>query len=173
MYHQRYTRLLQQGTVMTFVCQMCGECCSTMGEIIVIGEQLGGDEFRIRLTPTMEERTVRLDPDKRDLFYRDGPRSPMACPFLRELGPGRKICTVHQSRTDLCRQYSCYRILVLDEDGKRAGRVMEGSRHFTASDPALHELWQRDCLPLNIPDDEQWEMRIEQVLTCAGYRVLR
>ena len=52
---------------MTFVCQCCGDCCSTMGEIISIREQISAYEFRIGYTDG-EERMVSVDPDKRDLF---------------------------------------------------------------------------------------------------------
>ena len=52
---------------MTFVCQCCGDCCSTMGEIISVQEQIGSFEFRIRYTDG-EERVVSLDPDKQELF---------------------------------------------------------------------------------------------------------
>jgi uncharacterized protein len=158
---------------MTFACQLCGECCSTMGEIISIREKTGAAEFRIGYTTTGVEQLVTLDPDKRDLFFQNPPRSQMACPFLRDQGPGRVICTIHKSLPDLCRQYSCFRILILNFEGKQVGKVMDRTRHFTATDSHIHELWQRDCQVLDIMDEERWEEEIERILTREGYRVVR
>jgi uncharacterized protein len=92
-----------------------------MGEIISIREKTGDAEFRIWYTTTGEERTVHVDPDKMDLFFTKTPQTTMACPFLREQATGTVICTVHRSRPDICHEYSCFRILVLDTEGKRAG----------------------------------------------------
>ncbi len=158
---------------MAFLCQMCGECCSTMGEIISILEQTGSTTFRIGYSATLEERVVTLDPDKQDLFFTARPKTSLACPFLREQGPGRLICTVHQSRPELCRQYSCFRILILDAEGCRVGRVMDKSRHFTTTDPRLHAIWQTKCRLEDIPDEEEWEREVEEILSRAGYRVIR
>ncbi len=102
---------------MSFVCQMCGLCCSSMGEIISIMDAPCGGRFTIGYSTTFEERTVRLDPDKEELFYSAPRVSGLACPFLRKRGEATCICTVHASRPDLCRQYSCFRILILDFEG--------------------------------------------------------
>ena len=53
---------------MVFRCQQCGECCSSMGQIIGIREQTGPFEYRLWFRITGEERQVRVDSDKRDLF---------------------------------------------------------------------------------------------------------
>lgn len=158
---------------MTFICQMCGACCSTMGEIISIHEEHGDSVFTIWYTTTGEQRTVRIDPEKQGLYYENPRVSGMACPFLREIRPGTRICSVHASRPDLCRQYSCFRMLILAADGRRAGRVMDGTRLLSATDPALHDLWHRTCRALEIVDEEDWEREIEAILSNAGYRVIR
>jgi len=87
-----------------------------MGEIIEIKDELESFLYRIKFSVTGEERIVSIDPDKQDLFRIQDIRiyQPMACPFLREAGNKKYICSVHASRPDLCRQYACYRILVLD-----------------------------------------------------------
>lgn len=158
---------------MAFLCQMCGDCCSTMGEIISILEQISSTTFRIGYSATLEERSVTLDPDKQDLFFTTRPKTSLACPFLREQAPGRFICTVHQSRPELCRQYSCFRILILDPAGNRVGRVRDGSRYFMTTNPQLHEVWQTKCRLEDIPDEEVWEQEVEEILSRAGYRVIR
>jgi Fe-S-cluster containining protein len=146
-----------------------------MGEIIEIRDEIAPLEFHIMYTSTGEERTVRLDPDKKDLFLSQDITSilPMACPFLRQKAPGTVICTVHNSRPELCRQYSCFRILVLDPEGKRIGRVMDASRYFTTMDHPLRELWQQEIASREVPDEAAWEDHIDKVLTGAGYRVIR
>jgi Fe-S-cluster containining protein len=157
---------------MVFVCRICGECCSTMGEIISIREKTGDSEFRIRYT-TGEERDVCLDPDKKDFFFTKATPNTMACPFLREERQGRSLCTVHHSRPDLCRQYSCFRILVLDAQGNRVGRVLDKTRYFSATDPRLHEIWNAQCKVLDIEQDFQWEDEVGKVFTRAGYFVVK
>lgn len=160
---------------MSFTCQLCGECCSTMGEIICIREEIGPFRYRIGYSSTCEEQEVVVDPDKRVLFqsHPHSQKISLACPFLCERGEGKRICTVHQSRPELCRQYSCYRILILSSDGTRAGKVRAGSRYFTATNPDLYELWGRECRTLEIPDDRVWEDTVERILKRAGYTVLR
>jgi uncharacterized protein len=161
------------GISMSFKCQTCGECCSSMGEVISIRDVMNSDMFRIWFTTTGEERIVTLDLDKRDLFYQMGPKSSMACPFLRQRDPGRVICTVHVSRPDLCRQYSCFRLLILNTEGKRAGRVLDKTRYMAATDSRIHEIWQRECRTLDIIVEDRWEDEIERIFTREGYSVVR
>jgi len=159
----------------SFICRQCGECCSSMGEIIEIREVTGPLEFRIGFSATGEERMVTVDPDKRDLFLSKDTVTErhIACPFLREKVPGTVICTVHDSRPDLCRQYSCYRILVLDPEGKRIGRVHDASRYFTSSDDKLRELWKNEIAGREIADESLWEEEVSRIIVQAGYRVVR
>lgn len=160
---------------MVFFCQQCGECCSSMGEVIGIQDQIGPTEFVIRYTITGEERRVWIDPDKEDLFFsRDiRTRPPLACPFLRERSPDCVVCTVHYTRPDLCRQYSCFRILVLGPDGTRLGRVVDRSRVFVTLDRALRAFWDREIARSEISDESAWEVFVERMLVRAGYRVIR
>ncbi len=160
---------------MAFTCQRCGECCSSMGEIIWIGKQTGPFEFRIRYMTTGEERTVIIDHDKRDLYAGQDILTlrPSACPFLRIRSPKEVICTVHQSRPDLCRQYSCFRILFLDPQGRRAGRVIDASRYLVTTDAGLRRLWDDEISGAEIPDEKNWEEHVEKIMTRAGYRVVR
>lgn len=159
---------------MTFDCRCCGDCCSTMGEIFSIRKQVGPFEFRIADT-TGVEHTVSVDRDKRALFdigQQGGNRS-IACPFLRQRAPCERICIVHDSRPELCRNYLCSRILVLGRDEKREGRVPQGTRTFITEDRALLDLWNRSLRDKTIPDDDDWEEYVDAVLTRAGYRVVR
>jgi len=156
-----------------FTCQQCGECCRYMGDIIGIDEQTGPDTYRIRFSVTGEERRVTLDPDKKDLFLtREIAQShPTACPFLR-FRDSRAFCTVHATRPGLCRQYGCFRVLILDHSGRHIGMVRDGSRSFSSLDPALHELWDREIQGTDIPDEAAWERFVRDVFSRAGYRVV-
>jgi hypothetical protein len=146
-----------------------------MGEVIGIRDETGEGEFQIWYTITGEERRVRIDPDKQELFSRQDilKKRPMACPFLREREPGTLICTVHDTRPDLCRQYSCFRILILDAGGARLGRVLDASRYFTTTDHELRLLWDRKIAATDIPDETLWEEHVDRILSAAGYQVVR
>jgi hypothetical protein len=69
--------------------------------------------------------------------------------------------------------YLCSRILILNKDGKKAGRVPYGTRSFTTEDRTLLDIWCRTIRDTRIPDDEVWEKNLEEVFTRAGYRVIR
>ncbi|WML68263.1 MAG: hypothetical protein METHP_01868 [Methanoregula sp. SKADARSKE-2] len=159
---------------MTFICRQCGGCCSTMGEIIEIVETEEPLAFRIHYIPTGEERRVTIDPEKKDLFLaQDTVKSrQLACPFLREKSPGVVICTAHNSRPELCRQYACFRILLLDSTGDRIGKVQDGSRVLSTPDGYLRALWNGEVAGLSIADETEWERRVSEILTRAGYTVV-
>ncbi|MDD1690779.1 MAG: YkgJ family cysteine cluster protein [Methanoregula sp.] len=161
--------------LVAFRCQQCGECCSSMGDVIGIREKTGPSDFLIWFRITGEERRVRIDPDKHDLFAGQDIRKvrPMACPFLRERFAGSLICTVHLTRPDLCRRYACFRILVCGPGGERLGRVVDASRYFTTMDPELRALWDREIAGAGIVDEALWEEHAERVLSGAGYQVIR
>lgn len=160
---------------MVFRCRQCGECCSSMGGVLGIREKLGPADYLVWYKITGEERRVRIDPDKQDLFSLQDifGKRPMACPFLRERSPGNVICTVHDTRPDLCRQYSCFRILVLSPQGERLGRVVDASRYFTTMDTGLRQLWDREIAGLGINDENAWEKEVDTILSAAGYQVIR
>jgi Fe-S-cluster containining protein len=146
-----------------------------MGEIIEVLEEMEPFFFRIRFTVTSEERIVSIDPEKQDLYRSQDMMTlrPMACPFLRETVNKKFICSVHTSRPELCRQYSCYRILVLDSQDNHIGRVTDASRYFTTADPDLRVIWNREIAGVAILNEGRWETFVEQILTHAGYRILR
>ena len=146
-----------------------------MGEIIEILAELDPFFFRIKFTVTGEERVVSVDPDKQELFslHDDKALMPMACPFLRQNSNKKYVCSVHTSRPELCYQYSCYRILVLDSQEKKVGRVTDASRYFITEDTDLRRLWNREIVSVAILDEKCWEEHVEQTLTQAGYHVIR
>jgi Fe-S-cluster containining protein len=146
-----------------------------MGEIIEIREEMDCGSFHIGFPVTGEEGIISLDPDKRTLFHSQKIRTlqPVACPFLRQDSTQKFVCSVHTSRPELCRQYSCYRILVLDCCDNRIGRVTTASRCFTTTDANLRSLWNQEIAGVEIPEEACWEEHVEKILSPAGYCVIR
>src|SRR5512137_584281 len=124
---------------MPFECSQCGECCSYLGLVHVVQQDYGNFRFLIRNQYTGEKTTVAVDLDKVTLF---SDRSiflehPEVCPFFRRDNvSGKGYCTVHQTRPEICRDYGCWRLLILDAGGRRAGRIM-CQRHLASEDEAL------------------------------------
>jgi len=146
-----------------------------MGEIIEIREDLDHGSFRIGLSVTGEERIVSLDLNKRQLFRLkvDKTLGPMACPFLRQTSNKKFVCSIHTTRPEFCCRYSCYRILVLDKNERKIGKVTSASRYFMTDDAELRSLWNLEIAGVNIQDEKRWEEYVELTLTSAGFRIIR
>jgi uncharacterized protein len=160
---------------MVFECQQCGECCHHMGQVHTIREIRGRFSFLINNEYTGEKTAVTVDEDKHTLFTDKSIflELPEACPFLRYPGDdGKAYCTVHTTRPSICRDYGCWRLLILNSRGSRAGRIMY-QRSFFSDEEDLTRLW-RSCIdPLDEPDDLLWEGKITRILVNAGYTVLK
>lgn len=131
--------------------------------------------FLVRNQYTGERTPVVVDPDKVELFQDQSifTERPEACPFFRFDRPSAKgYCTVHLTRPEICRDYGCWRLLILDTGGKRAGRIM-GQRHLDSRDPGLIRLFRDQIDRLVEPDDRVWDETVIRVLTRAGYTVRR
>jgi uncharacterized protein len=158
---------------MPFECSQCGECCSHLGLVHVIREDFGNYRFLVNNQYTGEKTEVSIDPDKIGLFsdrsiFRERPE---ACPFFRyDRASEKGYCTVHRTRPEICRDYGCWRILILDPDGKRAGRIM-GQRHLASEDEVLTRLFEEHINHLTEPDDSAWDRQVIRVLVTAGYTV--
>ena len=157
---------------MVFRCQQCGKCCSLMGDLIRIEEDLGNLKFRLHFVATGNEAEVAVDKDKVDLFLSGISRMPDACPFLRFDSAGKALCTIHATRPDLCRIYGCFRVLVKTPDGSEVGRVPDGSRIFSTTDPSLWKLWNDSVADAVISDESEWESHVEKVFSRAGYQIV-
>ncbi|NLD56793.1 MAG: YkgJ family cysteine cluster protein, partial [Methanomicrobiales archaeon] len=80
-------------------------------------------------------------------------------------------CTVHHSRPEICRDFGCWRMLILDAGGKRAGRIM-CQRFLASEDERLIRIFAEEIDLLPETDDAAWDERVNQVLTRAGYRIV-
>jgi hypothetical protein len=79
-------------------------------------------------------------------------------------------CTVHLTRPDICRDFSCWRLLILNHTGWRAGRVMF-RRTLVTEDALLNRIWEECIDPLPDTDDIIWDKEVIRILTRAGYSV--
>jgi Fe-S-cluster containining protein len=156
-------------------CRQCGECCSHLGLVHTIKEKRGNDEFLVNNEYTGEKTGVRIDPGRAALFADQSifKMLPEACPFLRfEPGSGKGFCTVHLTRPAICRDFFCWRLLILDGAGSWVGRIMY-QRYFCSDDPVLTTIWNQSVRTLDEPDDRVWEENMVHIITRAGYVVKR
>jgi uncharacterized protein len=156
-------------------CCQCGSCCSHMRIVHATIEERGNYTFIVHNAYNGDVKEVRVDPDKIALFEDRSSieELPDACPFLRfDEKAGKALCTVHLTRPDLCREYCCWRLLILDPRGKRAGRVMYQTT-FLPDDDELSRLWERVQPTLNGLCGTEWDGAVIDALTKAGYRVRR
>jgi hypothetical protein len=160
---------------MAFECFQCGECCAYLGLVHVIKEDYGDYRFLVHNNYTGENTPVTVDPDKHELFDDKSifAKLPQTCPFFRHQ-PGSELafCSVHLTRPEICRDYGCWRLLILNHRGRRVGRVMY-IRTLVSDDPHLMRVWE-DCVEhAEEPDDQVWEEKMIRTLTRAGYAVRR
>jgi Fe-S-cluster containining protein len=144
-----------------------------MGQVHAIKEIRGEFAFLVNNEYTGEKTAVTVDEDKLTLFAdkRIFIRHPEACPFLRyQLEDKKACCTVHHTRPSICRDYGCWRLLILNARGSRAGRIMY-QRSFFSDEEDLTRLWKACIDPLDEPDDELWEEKVTRILVNAGYAV--
>ncbi len=158
---------------MPFECSQCGECCSHLGLVHIMQEDCGDYRFLVNNQYTGEKTEVTIDPDKIALFCDKSIflERPEACPFFRYVRADEKgYCTVHLTRPGICRDYGCWRILILHPDGKRAGRIM-CQRHLASEDEKLTRLFEEQVDRVVEADDSVWDERVIRLLFLAGYTV--
>jgi hypothetical protein len=144
-----------------------------MGQVLAICGHPDAGKYILSNQYTGEKTIVEVDPDKIGLYEDRSTisRFPEACPFLRfNREDGKAYCTVHKTRPDMCRDFGCWRILILKPDGLRAGRVMCRS-HFCPDDPDLARLWEERIRPIDDPGGAEWDQAVIAILTGAGYNV--
>jgi len=160
---------------LTFECFQCGECCSSLGYVYVIRKEHADYCFLVHNNYTGEETEVTVDPDKYGLFDDKSlfEKLPHACPFFRHMSvSGKALCTVHLTRPEICRDYQCWRLLILDHSGRRAGRI-RNIRTLCSDDVHLTNVWENCIEGIDEPDDRKWEDEMIRILRNAGYSVRR
>jgi hypothetical protein len=145
-----------------------------MRDVHRVIEERGDYAFVVHNHYTGDAEEVRVDPDKITLFEERNSieELPNACPFLRFDGEtGKAWCTVHLTRPGLCREYCC-RLLVLDAQGRLAGRVTYQTALIPDTDE-LGRLWEQVQPALDRLRGPEWDDAFIRTLTAAGYRVCR
>lgn len=158
---------------MGFECFQCGECCEYLGLVHSIKVEYGDYHFLIHNQYTGEDTPVTVDPEKRELFDDKSifEKLPDTCPFFRHR-PGSELayCTVHATRPEICRDYGCWRILILNHRGERAGRIMY-IRTLVSDDLLLTRIWNECVSEISEKDDILWENEMIRILRRSGYSV--
>jgi hypothetical protein len=74
---------------------------------------------------------------------------------------------VHPTRPEICRDYGCWRLLIIDHQEKRVGMIRY-IRSLCSEDTILTKIWD-ECIEHNQePDDLLWEDMMIRTLTRAG-----
>lgn len=158
---------------MSYFCQQCGECCSVMGQVFQIVEDLGEFRYLLRNEYTGDTIQVEVTPTLRGLYLSGTtpPGSQNPCPFVRwDTGRMLAFCTVHVSRPDICREYQCWRILVEDAQGRRVARVMD-ERFLCLENEDLRESWELFRDSLDSSGTEEWDEKVIRFFKEHGFSV--
>jgi hypothetical protein len=142
-----------------------------MGDVHAVEGDPAAGAYVVVNRYTGERTPVVVDPDKAGLLAL--PPIPGACPLFRRDAAGAAVCPVHDTWPAICAEYACWRLLVVDGDGRRAGRVM-GSRHIDIDDPALDAMlasWRAALAGAG--DDAAWDALLAGALAGTSYRVVR
>ena len=143
-----------------------------MGLVHRVREECSDGEFLVENVYTGELTRVRVDPDKTRLLDDPGIFAihPEACPFLRFDPDCRAYCTVHTTRPSICRDFGCWRILILYGEGRRAGRIIFQETLMT-EDAALKRVWDEYRDRLDRIDPGARDTELIKAFTGAGYVV--
>ncbi len=155
-----------------FECAQCGECCTHMGLAHLIRKECTDREFLIENRYTGELTRVSIDPDKYGLHDDRSVLTvhPKACPFLRFDSDRKAFCTVHLTRPSICRDFGCWRILILDRSGRRAGRVIFRDTLMT-EDAGVRRIWEDYLDRLGSIEPDSRDSELVRAFTVAGYVV--
>jgi hypothetical protein len=143
-----------------------------MGLVHRVRKECSDGEFLVENLYTGELTPVRVDPDKSRLYEDTGIFAvhPEACPFLRFDPDQKAFCTVHLTRPSICRDFGCWRILILDSDGNRAGRIIFQYTLMT-DDAAVKRIWDEYRDRLDRIDPGSQDKELVEAFTGAGYVV--
>ena len=182
--------------MVTFVCNGCGKCCTSLGAHIKIERQLTDPDYYCRNGITSEVFPVHVQPefvDEIDEEFTSGQwgtsGSRTGCIFMRKNpeGPGT-VCAIYPTRPPICREFRCYHMVISDSHGDVAGRMV-GRVDIQTTDPVLARIWNDTIRPLAVeaasrtqPDtshslmpsplgsDPAWMQKVSAILASHGYR---
>jgi len=164
--------------MVSFVCDHCGKCCTSIGAHIKIERQLSDRDYYCKNTITGEVFPVHVVPEFAEEIDEDvisgaaGSRS--GCIFQRRnpAGPGF-VCAIYPTRPRLCREFRCYHMVIFNSKGEPAGRMV-GRGDIQTTDPVLARIWNAKVKSLPCPatpcSDPAWLERVCVILAAHGYR---
>ena len=152
-----------------FHCDRCGRCCISLGRHISIERKVSSTSHFCRVAVTREVVPVTIHPEYRDLFLNPPPGSTDEswCPYLRHIEEGRFVCTIYPSRPSICRNFTCYSMIIRDSGNAEVGRV--SGKDLKSSDAGLVATWEREVATLPAMDKESWVRMVSGILEKDGY----
>ncbi|HNX17909.1 MAG TPA: YkgJ family cysteine cluster protein [Methanoregula sp.] len=181
--------------MVTFVCNGCGKCCTSLGAYIRIERQLTSTDYYCRNGITGEVFPVHVQPafaDEIDDEYTSGqwdaPGSRKGCIFMRKNpdGPG-VVCAIYPTRPQICREFRCYHLVIFNSRGTEAGRMV-GKTDIQTTDQELARIWNDEIKPLAtilttqkqtdhkqglvtpLCSNPEWMQKASVILSFHGYR---
>ncbi len=163
-----------------FECDRCGKCCVSLGPHIQIERQLNDRDYYCRCKIDNTLFLGHVDPAYQDDIAEeyagedgsggDGEKKP--CRFLRTgPAPGQTSCAIYASRPAVCREFRCYRMVILNRDGAVAGTVI-GKNTLRTDDNDLKNAWERGGVAaFPTGDMAAWRGQVEAVLAGHGYHI--
>jgi len=178
-----------------FACDWCGKCCRSFGEFIRVERQLSERDYFCRYGITNELFPVHVQPEFADVVEeafetRLTGQGTGPCLFLHKDPAGKGFaCAVYPTRPTVCRQFTCYRMLIHHmATGEVRGRVI-GMSELRTGDAVLRALWDEKIAGLPHPagtrhdavmhssapgarpaDDREWVAGVLSILAAHGYR---
>lgn len=156
-----------------FDCSRCGKCCTSFGDFIKIERQLSDRDYYCRYGVKNELFLVHIESDFADSPPLASPEGKpvKGCPFMRRDPAGKGIaCAVYSTRPQVCRDFRCYRMVILGRDGNECGRIM-GRNDLKTPDTTLAQVWKEHIAPfLPSHNDTRWEKAVIDALAAHGYR---
>ena len=182
--------------MVTFVCNNCGKCCTSLGAYIKIERQLTEQDYYCRNGITGDVFPVHVQPefaDEIDGEFTSGKGgtsgSRTGCIFMRK-NPERPgtVCAIYQTRPQICREFRCYHMVISDSHGNVAGRMV-GRTDIQTADPVLARIWNDEIRPLVVEavsrtpldmsshslmpppcSNPAWMQKVSAILASHGYR---
>ncbi len=143
-----------------------------MGLVHRVRTEYADGRYLIENSYTGERTLVWVDRDKEHLHHSTGifETYPDACPFLRFDPAAKAYCTVHSGRPSICRDFQCWRVLILDRKGTRMGRIIFRETLMT-DDAGVRAVWEKYRQKIPDIDQDPGDRELARVFTEAGYVV--
>ena len=144
---------------MKFICDSCGKCCRSFGEFIEIERKLTARDYYCRFGITNDLFLAHVIPEYADEISDDfekesgcgNDNNQKQCVFLKKNRQGEGFaCAIYPSRPAICREFTCYRMLVYNKDGHVCGKVI-GRNELKTADEVLATIWKDEVAHLPPP----------------------